>query len=34
VENLGAEVFIIGDAKSPRTLLDSQTEADELGRSL
>ncbi|WP_044348795.1 FAD-dependent oxidoreductase [Dethiosulfatarculus sandiegensis] len=34
VENLGAEVFTIGDAKSPRTLLDSQTEADELGRSL
>jgi 2,4-dienoyl-CoA reductase-like NADH-dependent reductase (Old Yellow Enzyme family)/thioredoxin reductase len=28
------EIHTIGDAKSPRTLLDSQTEADELGRSI
>jgi 2,4-dienoyl-CoA reductase-like NADH-dependent reductase (Old Yellow Enzyme family)/thioredoxin reductase len=30
----GLEVHIIGDAKNPRTLLESQSEADELGRSL
>ena len=28
------EVHIIGDAKSPRTLLESQTEADEVGRAI
>jgi len=28
------ETHLIGDAKSPRTLLDSQSEADELGRSI
>jgi hypothetical protein len=27
-------VHIIGDAKSPRTLLDALAEADELGRAL
>ncbi|RJR27081.1 MAG: NADH:flavin oxidoreductase [Desulfobacteraceae bacterium] len=30
----GLEVHIIGDAKNPRGLLESQSEADELGRSL
>ena len=29
-----AEVFEIGDAKGPRSLLESQTEADEVGRSV
>jgi len=28
------ELHIIGDAKTPRLLLDAQTEADELGRSI
>jgi len=28
------ETHLIGDAKSPRTLLDCQSEADELGRSI
>lgn len=28
------EVFVIGDAKGPRSLLESQTEADEVGRKL
>ena len=30
----GIELHIIGDAKSPRTLLDAMTEADELGRTI
>lgn len=30
----GIEVFVIGDAKGPRSLLESQTEADEVGRKL
>ena len=30
----GLEVFIIGDAKGPRSLLESQTEADEVGRTV
>jgi 2,4-dienoyl-CoA reductase-like NADH-dependent reductase (Old Yellow Enzyme family)/thioredoxin reductase len=30
----GLEVHIIGDAKNPRSLLESQSEADELGRSI
>ena len=30
----GVEVFIIGDAKGPRSLLESQTEADEVGRTV
>ena len=30
----GIEVHVIGDAKSPRSLLYSQSEADELGRSI
>ncbi len=30
----GVEVHVIGDAKSPRTLLDALAEADELGRAL
>ncbi len=30
----GLKVHIIGDAKNPRSLLESQSEADELGRSL
>ena len=28
------EVHIIGDAKNPRSLLESQSEADELGRAI
>ena len=31
---LGIEVHVIGDAKSPRTLLETTAEADELGRAL
>jgi pyruvate/2-oxoglutarate dehydrogenase complex dihydrolipoamide dehydrogenase (E3) component len=31
---LGVETHIIGDAKSPRTLLELTAEADELGRAL
>ncbi|MBW1817066.1 MAG: FAD-dependent oxidoreductase [Deltaproteobacteria bacterium] len=30
----GLETHIIGDAKKPRSLLESQSEADELGRSI
>ncbi|MBU2623074.1 MAG: FAD-dependent oxidoreductase [Proteobacteria bacterium] len=30
----GLEVYFIGDAKNPRSLLESQSEADELGRSI
>ena len=30
----GLEAHLIGDAKDPRSLLDSQSEADELGRSI
>lgn len=31
---LGLEVHVLGDAKSPRTLLEATAEADELGRAL
>ncbi len=31
---LGIEVHVLGDAKSPRTLLETTAEADELGRAL
>jgi thioredoxin reductase len=31
---LGLEVHVLGDAKSPRTLLETTAEADELGRAL
>jgi pyruvate/2-oxoglutarate dehydrogenase complex dihydrolipoamide dehydrogenase (E3) component len=31
---LGLEVHLLGDAKSPRTLLETTAEADELGRAL
>lgn len=34
MQNRGIEVHVIGDAKSPRALLDSQAEADEVGRSI
>ena len=30
----GLEIHVIGDAKNPRSLLDSLSEADELGRSI
>ena len=33
-KNTNIEVHVIGDAKSPRTLLDALAEADELGRAL
>jgi hypothetical protein len=31
---LGIETHLLGDAKSPRTLLEITAEADELGRAL
>ena len=34
LEGSSAKIHIIGDAKSPRTLLDALAEADELGRAL
>jgi 2,4-dienoyl-CoA reductase-like NADH-dependent reductase (Old Yellow Enzyme family) len=34
LSRLGYETHVLGDAKSPRTLLDITAEADELGRSI
>jgi hypothetical protein len=34
LNRLGVETHMIGDAKSPRTLLELTAEADELGRAL
>ncbi len=34
LSRLGYETHVLGDAKSPRTLLDATAEADELGRSI
>jgi hypothetical protein len=34
LRKLGLEIHLLGDAKSPRTLLEITAEADELGRAL
>jgi hypothetical protein len=34
LRRLGIETHLIGDAKSPRTLLEITAEGDELGRAL
>jgi NADPH-dependent 2,4-dienoyl-CoA reductase/sulfur reductase-like enzyme len=34
VKQFDVEVYVIGDAKSPRNLLHSQSEADEVGRAI
>jgi 2,4-dienoyl-CoA reductase-like NADH-dependent reductase (Old Yellow Enzyme family)/thioredoxin reductase len=34
LERMGIETYTIGDAKSPRTLLEATAEADEIGRAL